>query len=198
MGVQVAWSGDMVTWPDDVVTWSGDVTTCGCMVWSGGVIATTRHYIMSDKVSCLTRDLFALVSYKAAMFSLHTLFYHKVIFSSTPVLPLQLPYTSKILTLFNSQMSSPTPSVVSDSTETIQYSPYLPPVSLGSPILGFERGFDGLPLTPEVQIKQEGGSGNHNTAKGKRKRDDGLVIATNKKGEVKGYHNTRINLTVFS
>jgi len=95
-------------------------------------------------------------------------------------------------------MSSPLFSVVSYFTKTIPNSPTLPPVYSECPVTRLEGGFDGLPLTPEVQIKQEGGSGNHNTAKGKRKRDDGLVIATNKKGEVKGYHNTRINLTVFS
>jgi len=72
VGVQVAWYGDLVT-------------------WFGGGIAAYRHNMMS-KVSCLTGDLFALVSYKAVVFSLHTplFFYHKVIFSSTALLPIQI------------------------------------------------------------------------------------------------------------
>jgi hypothetical protein len=95
-------------------------------------------------------------------------------------------------------MFSPTQSVVSDYTETIQNSPTLYPVSLRSPVIGFERCFDGLPVVmSEALVKQDGGLNNHYAGERKRKRDDSVGSDTKRKGEVKGYHNTLINLTVF-
>lgn len=95
-------------------------------------------------------------------------------------------------------MSSPTQSVVSSDCETIRNSPTLCPLYSESLSTGFGASHHGLPVyTPEDDIKQEEGF-TYYPAERKRKRDDGLVIATNKKGEVKGYHNTLVNLTVFS
>jgi hypothetical protein len=96
-------------------------------------------------------------------------------------------------------MSSPTQSVVSSFTETLPNSPTYSPVSPASPFFGFEISHHGLPVVmPEVMVKLEGGSNNDYPAVGKRKRDHSVENERNIKGEVKGYLNTWINLTVFS